>query len=364
MNASLSKISIDQPIIELTNTEPSKAGVLKDSHTPWSVEKANDWYSKHEWMVGANFLPSTAINQLEFWQADTFDPSTIDKELGWARDIGFNTMRVSLHSLAWKQDPGGFKDRLDTYLTIAHQHGIKTIFVFFDDCFNVPKPGRQPEPIPGKTNSGWLQDPGYPLCKDESIFPDLEAYVKDVLTKFKSDERVLMWDLYNEPGNHKGKDDSSLNLLKHVFQWAREINPDHPLTSGIWFWDGFTDNLNLFQIQNSDVITYHNYEEPHLHQRMISMLKLMGRPLICTEYMARTRNSRFSNILRLLKANHVGAINWGLVWGKSNTIYEWSKTIADGSQPDEWFHDIFYPNGQPYRQDEIDLIRKLTARLD
>jgi hypothetical protein len=327
--------------------------------TVWSVEKANAWYAQHRWICGSNFLPSTAINQLEMWQAETFDAPTIDRELGYAKNIGMNTMRVFLHSVAWKTDPLGFKKRVDQFLTIADKHHIQPLFVFFDDCWNKePRAGKQPEPRPGIHNSGWVQDPGQPASIDTTIYPELERYVKDVLTTFRTDNRILLWDLYNEPGN-SGKRDSSLNLLRREVQWAREVNPEQPISIGLWAWD--FEKLNAFQLQNSDVITYHDYEEPQLHQRVIQLLKANGKPLICTEYMARTRNSRFSNVLPLLKRENVGAINWGFVSGKSNTIYAWDTPIPDGSQPTEWFHDIFFKDGTPYRQDEVNLIRKLTT---
>ncbi|HEU0110781.1 MAG TPA: 1,4-beta-xylanase [Flavisolibacter sp.] len=325
----------------------------------WSLEKANDWYNQHKWITGANFLPSTAINQLEMWQADSFDPLTIDRELGWAKEIGFNTMRVYLHSLAWKQDAGGFKKRISQYLDIASKHNIKTIFVFFDDCWNkIPQPGKQQAPKPGIHNSGWVQDPGQPLSNDSTLFPGLERYVKDVLSSFAKDKRILLWDLYNEPGN-SGKRDSSYPLLKKVFQWARAINPDQPISVGLWAWD--YEKLNTLQLLNSDIITYHDYEDPQWHQRVIEMLKMNGRPMICTEYMARTRNSRFANVLPLLKKHNVGAINWGLVSGKSNTIYAWDTPVPNGEQPIEWFHDVFFANGTPYRMDEVNLIKKLNS---
>ena len=324
----------------------------------WSIEKANEWYKEHKWISGANFLPSTAINQLEMWQKASFDPATIDKELGWAQDIGFNTMRVYLHSIAWKEDPSGFKNRMNEYLTIADKHKIKTIFVFFDDCWNKKGlPGKQPEPKPGIHNSGWVQDPGDPDSKDPSKFPELEKYVKDVMNRFKSDKRILLWDLYNEPGN-SGKLTSSLPLLKSIFSWARDVNPEQPVSVGLWAWD--FKELNAFQAVNSDIITYHNYEDPQWHQRVIEMLKSHGKPMICTEYMARTRNSRFSNIMPILKKENVGAINWGLVAGKSNTIYAWDTPLPNGDQPIEWFHDVFRKDGTPYRNDETGLIKKLN----
>jgi hypothetical protein len=292
------------------------------------------------------------------WQADTFDPATIDKELGWAEGIGFNTMRVFLHSVAWKQDPEGFKNRVDRFLTIADRHHIQPLFVFFDDCWNKePRAGRQPEPRTGIHNSGWVQDPGQPASFDTGRYPGLERYVKDVLTHFAHDKRILLWDLYNEPGN-SGKGDSTVPLLTDIFQWAREVNPDQPVSSGLWNWS--LEKISICQLNNSDVITYHDYGEVEPHQRLIDVLKANNRPLICTEYMARTRNSRFSTILPMLKKKNVGAINWGFVAGKTNTIYAWSTPMPNGGQPIEWFHDIFRPDGTPYREDEVDLIRTLN----
>lgn len=326
----------------------------------WSVEKANQWYSEHPWLTGANYIPANAINQLEMWQAATFDPATIDKELGWAESIGFNTMRVFLHSVAWQQDPEGFKKRVDQFLGIADKHHIQPLLVFFDDCWNKePKAGKQPDVKPGIHNSGWMQDPGQPASSDPANFPPLEKYVKDVLSHFAHDKRILLWDLYNEPGNNK-KGDSSMALLTSVFKWAREVNPDQPISAGLWSWG--LENLNTFQLTHSDIVTYHDYEEPQWHQRVIELLKANGRPLICTEYMARTRNCRFSNTLPLLKKEKVGAINWGFVNGKTNTIYAWDTPLPDGSQPIEWFHDIFDKDGTPYRQDEVNLIKKLNGK--
>ena len=324
----------------------------------WSVEKANEWYKKYQWINGADFLPSNAINQLEMWQASTFDPNTIDKELGWAQQIGFNTMRVYLHSIAWNEDPVGFKKRIDQYLNIANKHKIKTIVVFFDDCWNKKGyAGKQPEPKTGIHNSGWIQDPGDPDSKNEATFSALEKYVKDVITTFKDDDRILLWDLYNEPGN-SGKLTTSLPLLKSVFKWARAVNPTQPVSAGLWAWD--FHELNAFQALNSDIITYHNYEEPQWHQRVIDLLKSFGKPMICTEYMARSRNSRFANTMPMLKKQNIGALNWGLVAGKSNTIYAWDTPLPNGEQPLEWFHDIFNKDGSPYRLDEVNLIKKLN----
>ncbi|WP_321375995.1 cellulase family glycosylhydrolase [uncultured Draconibacterium sp.] len=325
----------------------------------WTTDQANAWAEENGWLRGSNFNPSTAINQLETWQAETFDPETIDRELGWAEEIGMNCMRVYLHHVAWEVDKEGFKERMGKYLDIADSHGIKTIFVFFDDCWNATyQAGKQPEPKPGVHNSGWVRDPGDLLYEDDNLVNLLETYVKDVLTTFKDDNRIVIWDLYNEPGN-SNYGNRSMPLLKKVFKWAWEIRPSQPVSAGVW--NASLTDLNRFQLANSDIITYHNYEGPEQHQAAIDTLKTRGLPMVCTEYMARRNNSLFTNIMPILVKENIGAINWGLVAGKSNTKYAWDEPIPDGSEPPLWFHEIFHPDGTPYSQEEVDLIKKLTS---
>lgn len=345
-------------IVAACQSQKPKTEEAEPVSEKWTSEQAQAWSAENGWLRGSNFNPSTAINQLETWQAETFDTATINRELGWAENIGMNCMRVYLHHVAWEVDKEGFKDRMNQYLTIAGKHGIKTIFVFFDDCWNATyQAGKQPDPKPGVHNSGWVRDPGDLLHQDSSLMNVLEAYVKDVLTTFKDDKRIVIWDLYNEPGN-SGYGNKSLPLLKKVFQWGWEVRPSQPLSAGLWSLP--LSDLNKFQVENSDIITYHNYEAPEKHQAAIDTLKRYGLPLVCTEYMARRNNSLFTNIMPMLKENNIGAINWGLVAGKSNTKYAWNEPIPDGSEPPLWFHEIFHPDGTPYKQEEVDLIKSLT----
>jgi len=331
-------------------------GCQPQSGEQWSVEQANAWYQQQGWLRGCNFTPSSAINQLEMWQAESFDSETIDRELAWAEDIGFNCMRVFLHHLAWEIDPKGFKNRMDQYLQIADRHGIKTMFVFFDDCWNgTYQAGKQPDPQPGVHNSGWLKDPGELLFENPEVVQLLEAYMTDILKTFKKDKRVLLWDLYNEPGN--GYEIRSLPLLEKVFVWARTVNPSQPISVALWR-KKFTE-MNQLQLANSDIITYHTYNPPPSHQKAIDSLKRYGRPVICTEYMMRPNLSTFQDIMPLLKEANFGAINWGFVAGKTNTIFAWGKPEPDIAEPALWFHDILRRDGSPFDQAEIDFIKKM-----
>ena len=324
----------------------------------WTAEKANAWYKQQGWLVGCNYIPNTAINQLECWQADSFDTTTINKELGWAQGIGFNVIRVYLHDLAWKEDATGFKKRMDQFLNIASRHHIKVLFTIFDDCWNAEAyTGKQPAPQPGIHNSGWVRSPSRSIHNDPARWGYLEQYVKDILTSFKDDQRILLWDLYNEPGN-SNYNDSSLNLLQKVFEWAWTVRPSQPLSSATWY-----DNKTLsnYQLDHSDVITFHNYNDTASLVKEIQALEKRGRPIICSEYMARIRNSRFETHLPIFRRYHVGAINWGFVSGKTNTIYQWGTPIPDGSEPKLWFHDIFRKDGTPYDPKETTFIRNITS---
>src|SRR4029078_6384990 len=133
----------------------------------WSKDQANQWYAKQPWLVGSNFVPSTAINQPEMCQGGTFDPKTIDRELGWAQSIGMNTARIFLHDLPGKEDGEGFLSRVDQVLDIAAKHHIRPILVFFDGVWDPdPQSGPQRRPRTGVHNSGWGESAGRGMLDD------------------------------------------------------------------------------------------------------------------------------------------------------------------------------------------------------
>lgn len=344
----------------------------------WTTEQANEWYAKQPWLVGCNFITSTAINELEMFQPETFDTATINKELSWAASLGMNTVRVYLHDLLWKEDSAGFLQRIQTFLEIAGRHKIKPLFVLFDSCWDpFPESGKQRDPKPHVHNSGWVQSPGYNALKDSTEYPRLESYVKGVVSRFASDTSVLGWDIWNEPDNRNlssygdkelpNKVDYVIPLLKKAFDWARAANPSQPLTSGVWQGDWSSPEklkpIEKIQLEESDIISFHNYENAESFEKNIKWLQGYGRPIICTEYMARGNGSFFKTSLPVAKKYKVAAYNWGLVDGKSQTKYAWDSWKKKyTSAPDLWFHDIFHKDGKPYRKDEVVLIKQLTSK--
>lgn len=343
----------------------------------WSTERANEWFEKHGWMVGCNYIPATAINQLEMWQEDSFDPFLIDKELSWAAALGFNTIRVFLHHLIWEQNATGYLQRIDQFLSIAEKHGIKTMLVLFDSVWDPnPKLGKQPEPKLNVHNSGWVQCPGYEVLNNPDRYDELHSYVSGIVSHFKNDERVLIWDLFNEPDNMnltsykdmeyaRHKAELSMELLRKTINWVRVIDPIQPITMAPWQWVDMKtlSVIDNYMFSHSDIISFHNYEDKQNMERRILDLKQFGRPMMCTEYMARGLKSTFEEILPLLREHNVGAYNWGFVQGKSQTHCPWdSWQITYENEPELWFHDIFRTNGAPYRQEEVAFLKNFIAR--
>ncbi|KTT74616.1 1,4-beta-xylanase [Sphingomonas endophytica] len=343
----------------------------------WTEAQANDWYRAQPWLVGANYTPASAINQLEMWQAATWDPQRIDRELGWAQEIGMNTMRVFLHDQLWLQDPAGFRRRIDEFLTIAARHRIKPLFVLFDSCWDPdPRPGPQHPPVPGVHNSGWVQGPGMAGLRDTRRYPRYKAYVQGVIGAFRDDRRILGWDVWNEPDNgadqyrgQDGKEPLVRALLAQVFVWARDADPTQPITSGVWQHDDWTPAggkltaMETLQLRQSDVISFHDYSWPETFERRVRQLLPYNRPILCTEYMARGNGSTFDGSLPIGKRYNVAMMNWGLVNGKTQTRLPWDswKKPYVLEEPTIWFHEVFRSDGTPYRRAETDLIRRLTV---
>lgn len=349
-------------------------------HERWRPERAARWQAEQPWLVGCNFTPSTASNQLEMWQAETFDPETIERELGWAAGIGMNAVRVFLHDLVWEADPDGFASRIDAFLGLAWSAGIRTMLVLFDDCWFPPRAGPQPEPVSGVHNSRWVQSPGHRVLRDRSQWPRLERYVRGVVGAFGRDERVCVWDLYNEPGNaflplatlpwhratplalarafrHFVLPSPTLPLLRASFEWARSADPIQPLTAGLW---APIPRLARFLLEASDVISFHQYASAEkLRTRIGDLARVHGRPLLCTEWMARPLGSRFETHLPIFRESEVGCFCWGLVSGRTQTIHGWGDRPGT-PEPEVWHHDVLRPDGTPFDEGEVEVIRRLT----
>ena len=345
------------------------------SENRWSIEDARQWSEQVGWRVGCNFSPSTAGNQLEMWQAETFDISTIERELTWAAAIGMNTVRIYLHDLLFTQASADFLARIEKVFAVAASHDIGVIPVLFDGVWN-PKPqlGKQPEPKPFLHNSMWLQSPGSDIFYDRSRWSELRNYVFEVLSFFKDDERVIAWDLFKEPdqvdlvtlklGSRNEKIATATELVATVFDWARKVAVTQPLTVGVWEYDKdgqvATNSLNQLIIDQSDIISFHCYEPREKLTAVINALTTHGRPLLCTEWLARSAGSTV-DLLSVFKDAGVGAINWGLVDGRTQTRFPWRSWAERVNNDEPWFHELLHSDGTAYDAQEVETFRRLTA---
>ncbi|MGL4941584.1 MAG: hypothetical protein ACRC46_00145 [Thermoguttaceae bacterium] len=327
----------------------------------WSPEETWTWYKQHKWITGFNFLPSSASNTTEFWAEETFDPVNIDRELKIGSQVGFNACRVFLQYAVWQHDPAGFKKRFERFLEIADSHGISVMPVLFDDCSFGNPPERQPalgpqrDVIPGMIAPAWTPSPGLDSVTDPTAWPSFRCYVTDMVGTFSSDNRVLVWDVYNEPGN-SGMGNLSIPLLVQTFLWARDAKPKQPLTSGVW---GAPPDVANIQILCSDVVSFHFYgDKDGLFQKILDF-KRFGRPVLCTESMARPLGSVWESDYSIFKEEGVANYCWGLVNGRMQCQYAWWNK-PDDPEPELWFHDLFHTDGTPYRSEEVEVIQKIN----
>ncbi|MCQ2181767.1 MAG: hypothetical protein MJY50_06895 [Bacteroidales bacterium] len=331
----------------------------------WSAEYARQWYEDMEWPVGCDYIPAYAGNQLQMWGAGTWDPEAIDRELGWAEDLGFNTVRIFLHHKLWEDDRDGFFSRIDEFLEIADSHDISSLVTLFTNGGSEERfIGEDISPVKGIHNSIWAQTPGKTIINDPSRWSLVERYEKDVLKTFGKDDRIIAWCLYNEPENVP--ECNTLPLMKKVFEWAFEIRPSQPVTATV-ITNPFTRKVKYYErfpiityaCEHSDIISYHCYDSTEEHEAFLKMLEPFGRPVFCTEYMARTRGCTLQSTLPLLKGHKVAAYNFGLVNGATQCHYEWN-TVEDGvkvpfeQEPELWFHDLLNPDGSARYPEEIE----------
>ncbi|POT57997.1 1,4-beta-xylanase [Citrobacter amalonaticus] len=348
----------------------------------WSTAQARAWYQQHGWACGFNYLPRTAVNWNEMWQAGTFDLPVIEQELAWAASYGYNALRTNLPFIVWEHDREGLLARIDAFLEVADRHHIKVMLTLMDDCgFSGDEPwlGPQKPPVPGLHNSQAAASPGRAIVMDPEQWPRVEAYVCDLLTQFAQDARIAIWDLYNEPGNRgifispieyaeadERLEEYALRLLHAVFRWARSVNPQQPLTVGAWhvdhqIWGTLEHPIDVAALELSDIISYHAYTSAARQIDILHMLTRYERPVLCTEWLSRHTNGVVSEQLPLFCAFETGCYHWGLVQGKTQTWIPWPGVNKTHQDPQSlWFHDVLNPDGTPWSDEEMRLVKQLT----
>ncbi len=337
----------------------SSCGPEPSVRKQWTPEQAWEWYKMQPWLCGLNYIPATCINSMEMWQEETFDLAYMDKELTLAEDIGFNCLRVFVNYLAWEMDSDGIKERMDQFMEICKNHEMRVMWCLFDDCafgdMVDPVAGIQPGMVDGWYAYGWTPSPGHSMVYDTTSYARLETYVKDVIGYFRNDERVLLWDVYNEP-KRADKFPEDDPLLARVMKWTWAANPVQPITTSFWGWslDNSENTRNKLIAGYNDISGFHTYSDSAETAKHVRELKqYYNRPVIVTEWLNRPIGSRPETHLPIFLEERIGCIHWGLVNGKTQTHYPWGHKTGDAEpEPGMWQHDLFHKDFTAYSIEE------------
>ncbi len=348
----------------------------------WTSERAWEWYNARPWIRGCNYMPSDCANRIDMWQTYQFEVhfATAERELALAESIGFNSMRLILEFPVWDAEHDAFMEHLERYLALLHRHGMTAMLVLANDC-SVPRAAWKPAQLGeqhydigyhgGRRVSphGALGELSYlPLDDDPDYRVRYDSFVREVITTYARDERVLIWNLFNEPGNNRA--DLSLSHMERFFAIAREIDPIQPLCADC-FGDYYKEGSSIGEraLELSDVVSYHNYNDLDNNIEVLEKIRLVGRPILNTEWLHRIYRNTVESIYPLLYLEKVGAYNWGFVAGKYQTYEPWNgvwERVDAGEDYDvtRWQHDLIRPSGRPYDPREIALIKSYNQKAD
>ncbi|MBQ9803003.1 MAG: cellulase family glycosylhydrolase [Clostridia bacterium] len=352
----------------------------------WSKERIWSWYNSRPWFRGCNYMSADCANRIDQWQELGFEErfKTTEDELKLMQETGYNTVRLIIEYAVWKGEHDGFMERFDRYLSLCAKYGISCMIVLANDCMP-PKTERWQMPYLGEQTYDW----GYHGGKKHSQHgthkapaphfyldsPDTrEDYfrmVTEIVTKHRDDERICMWDVYNEPGNSR-RAELTLPNLKKMFEVVRACNPSQPLTCGVCGMHGDEtkpfNETTQYALDQSDIISYHFYHGYNEHIKVIKRLKKYGRPLLNTEWLGRCLGNDVFTLFPLFYLERIGCWNWGFVAGKYQTYEPWEGTwqrYENGTETavdfTKWFHDLYRPNHRPYDPKEIELIQHFCA---
>jgi len=357
----------------------------------WTKDEINEWYDARPWMRGCNYMSADCANRIDQWQELGFEErmQTTEAELALMQKTGFNTVRLIIEYVVWKEEHDGFLERFDRYLDLCAKYGISCMITLANDCMP-PKNEDWKMPAVGKQSFDWGYhgarkssqhavsvgtNPHFYLDDEESR-RDYFEMVREIVTLHREDERICIWDVYNEPGNRR-REHLTLPNIKALFEIVRSCDPIQPLTTGVWHTNVADPSVPLseldqFVLDNSDIISFHFYKGYEDHIRLIKRLKAEGRPLINTEWLGRCLHPDVVfEMFPLFYLEKIGCYNWGFVAGLYQTYEPWEGTWQRWEAGEEtnvdftkWFHDLYRPNHRPYDPREIELIKSFCDAAD
>lgn len=362
-------------------------------NAPWPKEKAWEWYNAQPWIRGCNYMPASAANRVDQWQELGSEArfAEVERELALAEKIGFNTLRIVVEHQGfgvWLAEHDGFMARFERMLSIMQKHGLRAIVVLGNDCsrpkelWKLPKPGVQHYDIGyhgGRRVTQHGSNPnavGFTPLDDPELRPKFYAMCTELMTKYRDDDRILFWNLWNEPGNNN-RSRLTMKDMRELFEIAWKIDPKQPLAADIWTANAGNKGEGYHPVEKlagelSDIVSFHLYANYNAQKSTITALRARwGRPMINTEWLARIVGDELRTSYPAFAQERVGAVNWGFVAGKYQTYepYEpmW-KNLFEYRNPNalvtRWYHDLFRPSHHPYDPEEIAIVRHVNAQMD
>lgn len=357
----------------------------------WSKERVWKWYNERPWIRGCNYMSRDCANRIDQWQEHGFEErfETTCEELKLAAETGFNSIRIIPEFYVWLKEHDGFMQRLERYVAAADKFGISCMVVFGNDCCP-PKEEALNRLHLGEQHVDWgyhggrkisqhgrFEGAGYSVLDDPETAEKFYEFVREIVEKYKNDERIIIWDVFNEPGNSRRYSMSHLHMKK-FFEIIRKIDPIQPLTAGIFSVSGYFDygklpEIEKFGLENSDIISYHNYNSYINNVLELKRLKEFERPVINTEWLNRCAGNNVEEMFPLFFLEKVGCYNWGFVAGKYQTYEPWNTIWDDLKSGAEyaknydftkWLHDLYRPSLNPYNPKEIEIIKTICGLAD
>ncbi len=352
----------------------------------WTKERAWEWYNNRPWIRGCNYMSADCANRIDQWQSYGFEErlETTEKELALMAELGYNSVRLILEFIVWDEEHDSFLERFERYISLCSKYGISCMIVLANDCMR-PK-GLEVNSL-GEQKVDWgyhggrkmsqhgkLSGMGHHVLDEPDKAPRYFEMVREIVERYKDDERIIMWNIYNEVGNsHRWQ--VSMPNLKKIFEIVREIDPIQPLTCETFsLGEGEIEDITeveKYALEQSDIISYHNYGTYDINIRIIKKLKRYGRPVLCTEWLARCLDNNIQEMFPLFYLEKIGCYNWGFVAGKYQTYEPWNSVWENYDEnPDlkwdftKWFHDLYRPNHRPYDPKEIEIIKRYCALAD
>lgn len=356
--------------------------------TRWTKEQAWDWYNARPWVMGVNYVPAITLHGIELFQEDTHEEvmQSVRREFTLMQDVGINSVRVFLPFNVWYHDREKFFERMDRFLAELDAHGVTMMPVIFNDCVGFRKPDDVTPPRPGgwqhydigchggqkadNAFSGETRRVAWILWDEPEWRPVLEEYERALIGRYRDDPRIYCWDLWNEPGN-SNRHDMSIPYLRRAFEIGRELDPIQPLTAAPWSYpadygvnpDADVEPIQRVALDESDIVTFHNYECIERVRNVIAGIEREGRPMLNTEWLNRVLDNMVQDNLPLYHEKRIGSYSWGLVAGKSQHFLPWDNLWSNRSLPlQRWQHDLFDTYHTAYDPEELAIMRRLSPK--